>query len=83
MWYCRYYHDVYVLGFRRGLAGALACRGLRHVVAISAQGCNTTMVCLALAGTCQLLCEPGWLAAARRWLAVWSVGCAAVRALWR
>lgn len=38
-----YYHQVYSIAFKRGLSLALQhCTGLRHVVAISAQGCNST-----------------------------------------
>lgn len=35
-----YYQDVYPRAFKRGLLAALACEGLRHVVAISSPGCN-------------------------------------------
>ena len=35
-----YYQRVYPRAFKRGLDAALACKGLRHVVAISSPGCN-------------------------------------------
>lgn len=37
-----YYQRVYPRAFKRGLLAALACEGLRHVVAISSPGCNAT-----------------------------------------
>lgn len=37
-----YYHATYVMAFKRLLERAQKCEGLRHVVAISAQGCNAT-----------------------------------------
>ncbi|WP_045116219.1 SDR family NAD(P)-dependent oxidoreductase [Plesiocystis pacifica] len=37
-----YYQLVYPRAFKRGLNAALACEGLRHVVAISSPGCNAT-----------------------------------------
>jgi NAD(P)-dependent dehydrogenase (short-subunit alcohol dehydrogenase family) len=39
-----YYYQVYVLAFKRGLEHALKCQGLKHVVAVSGQGCNCNSV---------------------------------------
>lgn len=50
-----YFHQVYVLAFKRGLAPALACTGLKHVVAVSAVGCNATQ---ASCGIRSALCAP-------------------------
>ena len=33
---------MYVKAFKRGLAKALGCSGLRHVIGISSPGCNCT-----------------------------------------
>ena len=43
-----YYYGVYVLAFKRGLELALKCQGLKHVVAVSGQGCNCNSVSVLL-----------------------------------
>lgn len=37
-----YYWRVYTLAFQLGVQLALSCRGLRHIVGVSAPGCNAT-----------------------------------------
>ena len=37
-----YYWRVYTLAFQLGLTLAVRCEGFRHIIAISAPGCNIT-----------------------------------------
>lgn len=37
-----YYWRVYTLAFQLGLKLAVRCEGFRHIIAISAPGCNIT-----------------------------------------
>lgn len=48
-----YYQAVYTQCFRRLVEGALACRGLRNVIALSSPGCNLLMQVTIGCSTCR------------------------------